>query len=192
MLGEAHYPDDAFNIKYDLTELNLVDHTLPANSHFEPVAHESNMGNIYMVSAPVEGVRDPEGRQTHDGVRFVYFALNTNPALRFDPVVLLEEAARNSMLIEDRRTLPISPIHTNPERTAAYIVLRHSAIHSEITQFYIAQVMPDTDEILVLNFWMWVISPDTISSIRHDAVVEIGQHIGIDFISYFDGISAFN
>jgi len=182
--------DDAIDIEYDLTEISLVDHKLPADSLFEPAAIEGSMGNIYMVSEPVEAIRDPVGVHSHDGIRFAYNALNTSPALRFDPVILLEEGARDSMLADDRRVLPMGPIHTNPDRTAAYIAFRFHMLDVEATQFYIAQMMPDTGQIIVLNLWLWSICADEFSNIRHAAVVELGQHIGIDLISYFDGVSA--
>ena len=70
--------------------------------------------------------------------------------------------------------------------------VRWLTLMEEGSRFFMAQVMPDSGEIILLEFWLWTIHADSLSEERYAAVLEIGQHIGIDFIALLDGESVFD
>jgi len=178
------FPGD-FEVVYDLEELNLVNYTLSAGSSFEAVPLESVLGNTYMILEPIYGVGDPEGTITHDGLRLAFSSHATSPMLRLDAVVFLEELAR--LFGGQGREISPGLMRANQERTIAFVPVRQSAVGEELSRFLMAQVMPDSGEIMVLEFWLWTIHADSLSEKRYAAVVELGQHVGIDFIAFLDG-----
>jgi hypothetical protein len=175
-----------FEVVYDLEELNLVNHILPMGSFFEEVPYESVRGNHYIILEPIYGVGDPEGTITHDGLRLLTESRRTNPLLQLDAVVFIEELTRALSSGEGRQIAP-GPIRTNPDRTIAFIPIRQPAGMTEMSRFFMTQVIPDSGELILLEFWVWTIYADSLSEKRHAAIVELGQHVGIDFIAFLDG-----
>jgi len=182
---------EGLEVVYDLEELNLVNHALLEGSLFEAVSYESVFGNTFLISEPIEGVGDPEGIITHDGLRLGYSSHPTSPLLQLDAVVFLEELVR-FFGRGDNREIDPGLIRANSDRTIAFVPVRWLTLMEEGSRFFMAQVMPDSGEIILLEFWLWTIHADSLSEERYAAVLEIGQHIGIDFIALLDGESVFD
>ena len=180
---------EPLEVIYDLEELNLTGHLLTAGSSFEGEIYESVRGNYHTVLRPREGVGDPPGLITHDGLRLGFSSYGTSPMLAVDAVVFLQEVVR---IVDQRQPALVSgPIHANADRTIAFVAVRQLVILEEMSRFFMVQTMPDSDEMVFLEFWLWTIHADSLSTQRHGAVFELGQHVGVDFLAFLDGNSAF-
>ena len=182
---------DRVEVVYDLPELNLINHTLGRDSFFEIVPHESNLGNTYMILLPIEGIRDPEGTTTHDGPRIIFNVISNEGPDYFDAVTVLETWMMQ--ILEDSYVLPAGPMRADRDRTIAVLPLRvRSVMEGEISRFLLAQVIPENNEIVLLNYFTWANCTDNFRYDRYAALVEFGELIGFEFIEYFDGTGIFD
>ena len=184
---------ERMEIVYDLPEITLVNHDLTEESFFEAVLLETELGNSFMVSMPIESIRDRDGLITHDSPRIGFNSNVIADEEFYDAVSLLENWLKELLFNTDTPMLPNSPIRTNQDRTEAFLHLRiYDGWGTEISRFMLAQVTPDGKEIIILNYFTWAIGTDAFAEDRYAAIVEFSEHIGIDFFEYFDNVRIFD
>ena len=192
--GEGALHPDAIlyrlEIVYDLAELNLINHDLTRESFFKATELESVSGNIYMILSPIEGIYDPDGVVTHDGLRVGYNIASIEYPDYHDAVSVLIEWYTQILYNADKPIIPTSALRTNADRTIAVLPLRRFApFEGEvISRFLMAQVIPENDEIILLNFFTWAIVTGHFSADRLAALEELCQLIGFDLLEYYDGV----
>jgi hypothetical protein len=143
-----------------------------------------------MVSVPIESLRDPQGVVTHDSPRITYTAHDMEYREIFDAVTMLEDWFKQ-ILDGDSMVLPFGPMRANQDRTIAVLPLRVFAMGDEMTRLLFAQVVPESNEIITLNYVTWAIQTDYFAEDRYAAIVELSELVGIEIFAYFDGLRIF-
>jgi len=178
---------------FDLPNITLFNHNLPRNSFFYSVPYESDSGNIHMILRPNDIVRDPEGVITHDSLRIGYVIryMFRKRALvgygfqdrEFDAVAIMENAAE-TLQQGGNPFIIIGDIRATEDRMTAFMHTRRGAwggldLH---TRLFVIQMLPDANEYVIFETWLWTTTEATLEGERRTAIEEFGELTGIDFI----------
>ena len=172
------------DVVFDLHEITLFDHVLAADSFFYTAPYTSELGNTYTILRPGEIVRDPEGVITHDSLRigYTFFEIDEDSFEDgFDVIEVLENVAWHVQQ-GGNPSEPIGNIRVNSDGTSGLLQVRSRVGLDFMTRFYIVQSLPDDEEYVIFETWLWTINEEWLEGERREAVEEFGQITGIDVI----------
>ena len=172
-----------YNIVYDLAGLNLIDHTLPADSLLQTVALPDGFEgeNIVTIIAEVDFfVGEWEINGGNDRLWLYYVSWYDMDAV--EAVKWMAENDRAAFFYDDSQ-LMFSDLRTNRDYTMAVMAIGEISADGleRYLCIYIAQVIPETEDVILLDLTLFM---DIMWEEDYEIVAELGEHIGVDLLAF--------
>ena len=175
-------PDRAgHEVIHDLTGLNLINHDLGDSTLLEQITLRAILGrDLAEVLIIRDGdLEEEDGHIFNDAwpIGVYYFSRRHETAV--DSVLWSLEWDKESEFIEPDSVLTVGPVHADAdEQTAMMAVLEEAADGFVFLHVYMAQNVPDSSDVIVLDIWLALGLFETQDG---RTLAELSDHIGVDF-----------
>jgi len=183
-LASSVHPIQTFNVVTDLPDLNLIGHDLAGSTRLESMTLYTEAGRA-MTAVTI--VRDGENTVTNGtifndagAIELYYFPRGNETAV--DAVIWSANGDIGDGYFSEDSTLTIGSIRASEDHQMAYLtIVEKMANGVEIVCFYIAQNIPGTNDVVLLDIVLFTNLWDS----RSNAVLaELSEHIGINLGAY--------
>ncbi|MCL2827153.1 MAG: hypothetical protein FWD99_00245 [Oscillospiraceae bacterium] len=175
--GAEHEP--IYDIVYTLTELNLTDHTLPADSLLQTVALPDGFGGETAVTVTAGVDFFPGDWSVDSGTERLWFRYIS--WYDMDAMEAVKWMAGNDWELFFSQ-MTFSDLRTNRDYSIA--IMASEILANGLERYlciYMAQVIPETGEVILLDLTLVV---DFMREEDYEIVAELGEHVGVDLLAF--------